>query len=197
MKVAARLQYPINIGYVLDGSESMKDYFDSTKEFSLAYFIEETGSNNITNVGVVLSSAEPILAIPMSPPSPKSKFIDGFDNMKYPGKTGRLDSALKMAADSLFQQDKANEILIVITDGVQVNQREALFEQSRELHRRGVSVYVISIGEVCDFDVLRNIAGDEKRVRLLESGEELTRAKFVKEFAESTRGTQGNGSFVF
>jgi von Willebrand factor type A domain. len=169
----------------------MKQFFPAVKEFALSYFVEETTSNNISNVGVVLSTADPILAIPMSPPSPKDKFIQAFDDMKYPGKIGRLDKALKMAGSSLFKEDSnADGILVIVTDGVQAEKREALFEEARALQLRGISVYVVGIGDY-DYDVLRKLASGEERVKLVSDTEVLKSTSFVRGFAESTKGTPG------
>ena len=189
--MAKRIQSPVDIGYVLDGSQSMQPYFTAVKEFALSYFVEKTSSSNVSNVGVVLSTADPILAIPMSPPSPKSKFIQAFDGMKYPGKAGRLDKALKMAGSSLFKEDSSvSGILVIVTDGVQMEQREAVFEEARALHLRGISVYVVGVGDY-DYDALRRLASGEERVRLISNVEELKSTSFVREIAESTIGTSG------
>ena len=192
-KVAARLQYPLSVGFVLDGSQSMEKFFSSAKNFAVAYFNEKAGSNNITSVGVVVSSAEPLVAVPMSSPSPKGQFDNNVNDIEFPGKPGgNLDVALKMASSSFFQQDtNANEILVIVTDGVHSGNREALFEQARELHRRGISVYAIGLGEQYDYDVLRSVAGDENRVRIVGSGDQLSMRSFVKEISEFTKATQG------
>ena len=171
----------------------MEKLFSSATEFTVAYFNQKVERNNITRAGVVVSAAEPFANVLMSASSPKSQFVQDVNDIAYPGtKGGNLDLALKLISSSFFKKDaNANEILVIVTDGVHSGNREALFEQARQLHRRGVSVYVIGLGDKYDYEVLRGVAGDGNRVRIVRSGDELSNPSFVKEISEFTRATPG------
>lgn len=173
----------------------MEMYFESAKKFAISYFKAKSGSSNVTEVGVVVSSVEPFVAVPMS--APGNRFTQNVNDIAFNSakKGAQLGSALKMASSSFFQRNPiVNEILIIITDGVHSGDREILFEQAREFHQRGVSIYVIGLGEDYDFDVLRRVASDEERVRLVPSADGLSDPSFIKEFAQATRATPGESS---
>ena len=175
----------------------MENLFSSATAFTISYFKRKAERNNITRAGVVVSATEPFSAVLMSASSPKSQFVQDVNDIAFPGtKGGNLDLALKLVSSSFFQRDaNANEILVIVTDGLHSGNREALFNQARQLRRRGVSIYVIGLGNKYDYEVLRGVAGDGNRVRILRSGAELSNPSFVKEISEFTRATPGKFTF--
>lgn len=166
----------------------MEEFFNLAKEFVSSYIVEISDARNVTGVGVIVSSTNSEMAIPLRPVTPIETLLSSIRGIKYRGQAGHLEKALTEAKNSLFKANgPPSKILIVITDGVQVDKREAIYEASRALHRTGVLVYVIGMGKT-DYGVLRELAGGEQQIYVPEN---LTSALFVKEMARTTQGNPG------
>lgn len=187
--MASAFTQPTQIGFILDGSAGMKEFFSAMKEFTRSYITEITKMRNVTGVGVIISSKSPELSIPMRQVDLAGSLLSSIQSITYPGGAGSLESALLMSKEALFKSNTPpSKILIVITDGLQTNNREAIHEAARNLHRNGVLIYGVGMGNA-DFGLLREISGSEKRVKL---PQDLMSAVFIKEIARTSRGNPGD-----
>ena len=119
----------------------------------------------------------------------KIKFSDHFNvkgfkravrAMRFMGSTTRIDKALKLAHEEMFQKDhgmrpNVPRTLILLTDGRQTNVPKARppSEAVRSIHRAGIKVIAIGIGRFVDRNELRSIVKSPKDLFLPKDFDDL------------------------
>ena len=92
----------MDIGFVLDASGSVEEHYKKEKRFvqqlATAFDISKEGSR----AGVIQFSDDAELSIPLSAYTDAESFNMAVEKLSYPMYRTRIDLALKMARDELF-----------------------------------------------------------------------------------------------
>lgn len=182
-----------DIGFVIDSSGSLRRNYGKEKAFvktlSDSFGISADGSR----AGIVTFSYNAELSAKLSDYKTGSEFKNAVDRLKFMGYTTRIDKALKVAKDELFSKsngarERVAKILIILTDGAQTRDSDAVdpWTIAETIRNSGVSVIVVGIGSKVKTSELARIAGDKSRLFLAKNFDHLNSAAFLKKLSSTS-----------
>ena len=170
-KPKPRCATSVDLGFVLDASNSLKLDFHKEKAFLQKIAEEFDISNSGTRAGVVTFSDETQLSIKLDDTRNLTSFNTAVDAIPLMGDTTRIDKALRLAQNQLFLESNGGrfgipKVLIILTDGSQTegDDHEDPADIAREIRATGIRLLVIGFGFDVDPLELLQIAGDESNV---------------------------------
>ena len=180
------------IGFIVDSSGSLRRDYNKEKEFvkilADSIGIEEGGSR----AGIVTFSYDAELSVKLSDFRTTAQFKEIVDKLPFMGYTTRIDKALTLAKDQLFQQSTSAgrvlpKIIFLLTDGRQTRDQDAVDPATIASEIRmhfGAKTFVIGIGRRVDPSELNQIAGDSSNVFLAKGFKQLNSASFINKVAD-------------
>ena len=144
-----------------------------------------------TRIGVINYATNAVMPIQLADFYSQERFKQELGSCDLTKTCVRIDNALRLANTKLFQpanggRPTVRKVVIIVTDGMQVNNRDEIVAEAKKLHAAGVVVFVISIGPPLGYGMLRVIAGDLGRIIVLNNIEMLTSAPFLKKLSTDT-----------
>ena len=182
--VRTSCQAVVDIGFILESTDSVKAEHRKAKEF-LKFFAASFGiSSKGTRAGVVTFSYFGELSIKLSDHSDISSFNLAVDNIKLMGSTARIDKALCLAQRKLFRLANGGrlgvpKLLILLTYSSPV-QNARVGEIADELRADGINILVVGIGRYMNATELLQIADSQQNVY-------ITNNLYASNFVSSTK----------
>jgi len=180
------IQYDIQ--FIIDSSGSLKEYWHKEKEF-VKKLARALGVGYGNRVGVISFSYHAEQNIKMSESLDLADFNQRVDDIKLQGYTTRMDKALSLADEVMFNVNQGarkhfQKLLIFLTDGKQ-SQRDGKTVGNpgtiaAAMRQKKVKIFTIGIGDYVDYNELQSIAGVQSQVYQAKSFNDL----FVRNFAE-------------
>ena len=179
------------IGFIVDSSGSLRRDYNKEKEFvkilADSIGIEEGGSR----AGIVTFSYDAELSVKLSDFRTTAQFKEIVDKLPFMGYTTRIDKALTLAKDQLFQQSTSAgrvlpKIIFLLTDGRQTRDQDAvdpatIASEIRE--EQDVKIIVIGIGAKINKEELIEIAGNSSLFFHAKNLKHLKSVPFVRNVA--------------
>ena len=182
--VRTSCQAVVDIGFILESTDSVKAEHRKAKEF-LKFFAASFGiSSKGTRAGVVTFSYFGELSIKLSDHSNISSFNRAVDNITLMGSTARIDKALCLAQRKLFSLANGGrlgvpKLLILLTYSSPV-QNARVGEIADELRADGINILVVGIGRYMNATELLQIADSQQNVY-------ITNNLYASNFVSSTK----------
>ena len=182
--VRTSCQAVVDIGFILESTDSVKAEHRKAKEF-LKFFAASFGiSSKETRAGVVTFSYFGELSIKLSDHSNISSFNRAVDNITLMGSTARIDKALCLAQRKLFSLANGGrlgvpKLLILLTYSSPV-QNARVGEIADELRADGINILVVGIGRYMNATELLQIADSQQNVY-------ITNNLYASNFVSSTK----------
>lgn len=159
---------------MLDGSDSLTpSQFESIKKFVSMVIDEHTISPTQTRVAVLEYSSKPTLWISLQDYNDREPLKEALSLLRPSrGSDVTTDEVLRMAADKIFSPESGSrpgipKVLILVTDDVSPGS-ESLREASEPLRKKGVSVYVVAIGNAQDEEEIGDLVPDKTKLFLVD-----------------------------
>ena len=185
--VRTSCQAVVDIGFILESTDSVKAEHRKAKEF-LKFFAASFGINSKgTRAGVVTFSYFGELSIKLSDHSDISSFNLAVDNITLMGSTARIDKALCLAQRKLFSLANGGRlgvpkllILLTYSSPVQNARVGDLKEIADELRADGINILVVGIGRYMNATELLQIADSQQNLY-------ITNNLYASNFVSSTK----------
>ena len=151
----------LDVGFILDGSGSINDAGPSNWDH-LLFFINDIISQlpeQGTQVGVVVFSRMAELRIRLNDYHNRDMLLDAVRQLTYPGTDTYTSAGLHVARTQLFSErygDRVNasNVAVLITDGVSTIYPENTIPNAQGLHRDGIRVICVGIGDgICEDEI--------------------------------------------
>ena len=170
----------MNAGFILDASSSVKGNFQKEKDFmkrlAASFGIDQNG----TKAGVISYSDIAESSIKFKDHQNIQSFWDAADIIPLLNSKSRIDKALKLADTEMFSlasgaKPAVTNLLIIITTGTQSNDADAEdpVAISEAMVKSGVNVIAVGIGSNVDENRLRAMTGDQSKVFMVKSFDDL------------------------
>ncbi len=181
-----RCQERADVGFIVDSSGSLRSEYDKEKLFvkSLAYRFGLSAKGS--HAGVVRFSHKAEVRVTFAEKNSVTEFNDAVDLLPHWGYTTRIDEALKVAYNELFQPGNGMRVdvprvVFILTDGRQTNENGAvsLTQAILPFHESNIQVVVIGIGSGVNRDQLKSMVKSEKDIYFAKNFDELISGKFV------------------
>ena len=164
---------------MLDGSDSLtRKQFESIKKFVSDTLNRYTISPKETQVAVVEYSDTPTIVVSFNDFKDRDTLQEAIDTIRPSrGKYTATDDALKLAADQVFSPERGSrpgfpKALILITDGESTGP-EPLRDAAEPLRKKGVPVYVVTIGDRYHGNEIQELAPSSGHVVSVNRPEEV------------------------
>ena len=182
--VRTSCQAVVDIGFILESTDSVKAEHRKAKEFLKSFAASFGISSKGTRAGVVTFSYFGELSIKLSDHSDISSFNLAVDNIKLMGSTARIDKALCLAQRKLFSLANGGrlgvpKLLILLTYSSPV-QNARVGEIADELRADGINILVVGIGRYMNATELLQIADSQQNVY-------ITNNLYASNFVSSTK----------
>ncbi len=182
-----------DVGFIVDSSGSLKNDYQKEKDFvksvASSLDISPTGSH----VSVVTFSNIAKLNVKFSDHTNYKDFASAVDGLKLLKSTTRIDRALAVAYDNMFNEQngmrvKVPKVLILLTDGEQTKDAGAInpAKAVARFHDAGIKVIVIGIGKNVVFDELKRMVKSRDNLFRAADFEQLKSDQFVKSIIGTT-----------
>ena len=180
----------MDLGFVLDSSGSLRNDYQTEKDFlksiAAAFGISADGPR----AGVITFSYHAEHSIKMKDHTNASSFNEALDAIPLMGSITKIDKALRLAQKELFIEENGgrpdvNKILVLLTDGSQTQDPDAEDpnEIADELREAGITILAIGVGPGINEKELNEIAGGGYNAFTASSFKEL----LLGELKESAR----------
>ncbi len=175
-----------DVGFIIDSSGSVRREYGKEKSFvkSLAYRFGLSAKGS--HAGAVIFSHKAEVKVTFAEKNSITEFNDAIDNLPLLGYTTRIDKALRVAYNDLFQVRNGMrlgvpKVVFVLTDGKQTNEYDAVSPATAILpfHESDMKVIVIGVGSSVSKNELRSMAKSEKDVYFAKDFDELMSSEFV------------------
>ena len=177
----------VDVGFILDSSGSLKDYYDKEKDFLKSLAATFGVNANGSRAGVVTFSYNAEQSIKLNDYNDLSSFSGAVDNIALMGWRTRIDKALQVAQKSMFSLNNGGRVgvpklLILLTDGTQTLDDDAVDPGivADELRKEGIRIISVGIGNEVNTTELAHISGDINNVYSANSFDELVDAEFIR-----------------
>jgi len=171
---------PIDIGFLIDSTASMKKDFQKELEFVSKLASQYNLSPDGNHASAIVYSNRPKIFITLKEGTNINRFNDQLKNAPFLGKDTHFDRGLLSAHQALFDpknggRPRAAKLLFVFTDGRQSNPTSgsSVADVADALKRAGTHISVIAIGKATDREELKKIASTEKCVHYVEEVRDL------------------------
>ncbi len=146
-----------------------------------------------SHVGLVLFSYNAELSVKFSDHKDYRGFESAVNSLALMGSTTRIDKALTLAYDQMFNERngmrvKVAKVLILLTDGAQTNDPDAVAPAKAvaRFHEAGIKVIVIGIGSGVKKNELQSIVKSQDNLFLAANFDQLKSEDFVRSIIGST-----------
>ncbi len=182
-----------DVGFIVDSSGSLRREYGKEKLFvkSLAYRFGLSAEG--CHAGVVRFSHKAEVRMRFAEKNTVTEFNNDIDNMPLWGYTTRIDEALRVAYNDLFQlrygmRMGVSKVVFVLTDGKQTNAVGAVSPAKAILpfHKSNIKVVVIGIGSRINKNELKSMVKSEKDVYFAKNFDELISSKFVDDITAAS-----------
>ena len=196
-----------DIGFLLDSSGSLRQYYSKEKDFlkilAGTFGISKDGSH----AGVISFSSNVNHDIKLSDHEDITSFNSAVDKIPHMNQVTRIDSALKLAQSDMFSTAEGGrvgvpKVLILITDGAQYPSSASRqdvqnpAEIAEELRASDIVIIVVGIGQLVQKDQLVEIAGKEENVFLAKNFDDLISSEFLEKVKKASC-EAGKGLILF
>ena len=174
-----------NVAFVIDASDSMVDVFEKEKVFIKKVAESLNIGGKESHIGIVTFSSKAKVVLKFSEKNNASVLEKSVDSLSLLGGTSRLDTALKLAFDGLFQDHGMRldvpQVLILLTDGAQTRDISAVppSQAIAPFHESNVKVLVVGIGEKAKKAELAGLVKSTKDLFMAKSGDDLISDKVL------------------
>jgi hypothetical protein len=155
---------PIELAFVLDGSNSLtRTQFESIKKLVSNILDRYTISPEETRVAVIEYSDRPEVLIFLNDYKDRNTLQEAVDDIRPSrGPNTATDEALKLAAEHIFSPERgsrpgASKALILVTDDMSTG-TQSLRDAAEPLRKKGVPVYVVTIGSRYDVKEIKDLS---------------------------------------
>ena len=182
----------MDVGFILDSSGSLRTEYHKEKEFLKAIASQFGVNQNSSRIGVISFSYFAELSIKLDDHDSLHTFDKAVDDIPNMGSTTRIDKALRLAQNELFDEEngarfQVNKILIMLTDGSQTQDDEsedpAMIAQ--EIRDSGIQMLTIGIGPGTNISELTRIAGSRQNSYSTESFDKLLEENFLQSISSA------------
>ena len=182
-----------DVAFILDSSGSLKEDYQTEKEFvkSLAgaFGISKYGSRS----GVVTFSENAEHSIKLKDHIDISSFNTAVDNIPLMGSVTRIDKALRLTQKEMFTLGNGarsgyRKIVILLTDGSQTQDIDAEDPASiaDELRKYGVTILAVGIGNGTNSTELIRLAGSADNAFTASSFDDLIGGEILRQLTEKS-----------
>lgn len=171
----------------MDSSESLRTEYSKEKQFLKAIAAQFGVNQKSSRVGVISFSYFAKLSIKLDEHDSLYSFNKAVDDIPNMGSTTRIDRALRLAQNELFNEKngarfQVNKILIMLTDGSQT--QDARSEDpsiiAQEIRDLGIKILTIGIGPGTNILELSRIAGSRQNTYTTDSFDNLLDENFLQ-----------------
>ncbi len=192
-----------DVGFIVDSSGSLKSEYGKEKQF-VKLLAQKFGlSAKGSHAGVVLFSDTADVRVKLAEKNTGAEFNDAVDQLPLLGKTTRIDKALQVAYNDLFQPENGlrldvPQVLFVLTDGAQTNAIDAVSPAQAivPFHESDIKVVVIGVGSGVKREELKSMVKSEKDLYVAKNFDELISSQFVDNITASSC-QEGREKFLF
>ena len=177
---------PLDIGFIVDSSGSLRNEYDKEKEFVQGMISQLSNSQTDVTAGLVLFSRTAGLKIKFSDFKGAKDFNKKVADLPLLGSTTRIDRALDVAYQEMFSarngmRPGVQKVLVLLTDGKQTEMADAVKPSiaAKPFHRDGVKVIAVGIGPAVDPVELESIVLRPEHLYLAKDFNELKTTSFV------------------
>jgi hypothetical protein len=152
--------------------------FESIKKFVSNSLDRYTISPEETQIALIEYSDKPMVLISLNDFKDRDTLQEAIDNIRPSrGKNTTTDEALKLAADQVFSPERGSrpglpKALILVTDDKSTGP-ESLRDAAEPLRKKGVSVYVVTIGSRYDVKEIKDLTPSPNHVVSVDKPEEV------------------------
>lgn len=183
----------VDVGFILDSSGSLRNSYHKEKELLKRIAGTFVIGQNQARMSVVTFSYHASLSIKFSDHDAETDFFQAVDNIPLMGYTTRIDKALEMAKDSMFDQKNGArvdvpKILILLTDGSQSPSSDAIDPAvlAKKIRNTGIKLLAIGIGKGINQTELEHIAGSSQSTFQATTFDEITTSNFITKVASGS-----------
>ncbi|XP_057306435.1 collagen alpha-5(VI) chain-like isoform X2 [Hydractinia symbiolongicarpus] len=183
----------VDVGFILDSSGSLRNSYDKEKELLKRIAGTFVIGQNQARMSVVTFSYHASLSIKFSDYDGETDFFQAVDNIPLMGYTTRIDKALEMAKDSMFNEKNGArvgvpKILILLTDGSQSPSSDATDPAvlAKKIRNTGINLLAIGIGKGINQTELEHIVGSSQSTFQAASFDEITTSNFITKVASGS-----------
>ena len=181
----------MNVGFILDSSENVKDKYDVEKSFMKKLAASFGVSPDGSKASVIAYSDVADINIKFTDNDNIESFSDAADKIPFMNSKSRIDKALELADKAMFSQSNGAKpgvvnVLVILTTGTESDDEDAVNPATiaEELIKAGVNIITVGIGENVNKDRLEAITGNEENVFLTPSFDDLADTALVKKINE-------------
>ena len=194
MEVEPACQTKVDVGFILDSSGSLKNDYDTEKNFLKALAASFGVSDDGARAGVVTFSYNSEHSIKLNDHTSFTTFNDAVDGIPLMGSTTRIDKALRLSQKELFSiangaRPGVRKILILLTDGSQTADADAEDPSviANEIRKRGIKLLVIGIGGGVNQAELLKLGGNKaENVFSAASFDDLITDSFIESVTQTS-----------
>ena len=183
----------VDVGFVVDSSGSLRREYHKEKEFVKRLAESLDISSNGSRAGIITFSWHAAHSVKLNEHQDVRTFKNAVDSLPMFGRTTRIDKALKMARDEMFNKgnggrDGIPKLLILLTDGSQTKDADAVDPAliADQIRNSGVILIVIGIGKEVNEQELLSMAGKASNVYQASNFDELMSSKFIDGVSRSS-----------
>jgi len=194
VEVEPACQTKVDVGFILDSSGSLKNDYDTEKNFLKALAASFGVSDDGARAGVVTFSYNSEHSIKLNDHTSFTTFNDAVDGIPLMGSTTRIDKALRLSQKELFSiangaRPGVRKILILLTDGSQTADADAEDPSviANEIRKRGIKLLVIGIGGGVNQAELLKLGGNKaENVFSAASFDDLITDSFIESVTQTS-----------
>jgi len=192
-----RCQHPLDVAILLDSSGTMREGYGHAKEFIKTFADYYHLGPNSTHIGVITFSEEAVLRVPFDRHQQHIAFNQDIDRIPFYGHRTRLDLALKMADERLYDvkygaREGAEKVVLLITDGrhndgdVTEEKLQKASKASEGLLRKNVKIDAIGLygSQDPDEEMLTFLTGSRDQVHVITDYQQLYSISFLDALAD-------------
>ena len=184
---------PIDVGFILDSSGSLKDDYHKEKAFLNSVAAAFNMGHSQTRAGVVTFSSNVEHSIKLNDHFDAKSFKNAVNNISLMGLQTRIDRALRLAQRQMFTEANGGragvpKLLILLTDGSQTeaSDTEDPVDVASEIRAVGIKLVVVGIGRGINRTELIDIADGDANVYESNSFEELMQGNLIDDITTNS-----------
>ena len=184
---------PLDIGFIVDSSGSLRNEYEKEKEFVQGMVAQLSKSQPQLRAALVLFSLTADLEIKFSEYKGKDDFNKKVGKLPLFGSTTRIDRALNVAHREMFNvqngmRPNVTKVLVLMTDGKQTEMSDAIRPSiaAEPFHRDGIKVITIGIGPAIDPVELEGLVKRPEYLYFAKDFNELKTTSFIAGISDAS-----------
>ncbi len=185
-ELKVKCQARADVGFVVDSSGSLENEYHKEKSFVKKLAYRFGLSANGSHAGVVRFSHKAEVKVTLAEKNSITEFTDAVDNLPHWGYTTRIDEALRVSFEELFQprngmRSDVPKVVFILTDGKQTKApgSESPAQAIIPFHESNMKVVVIGVGSAINREELAGMAKSDKDIYFAKNFDELISSQFV------------------